>query len=187
MVDLIAAAFQLQQQIESHGWRFCFIGGLAVQHWGEPRMTRDLDVSLLVGFGTEAPFVDALLQHYPGRISDARAFALERRILLLRTESGIGIDVSLAALPFEERAVNRSIHVEFVPGMNLRICSGEDLIVMKIFAGREIDLRDVRSIITRQGENNFDWKYVESQVSELAELKEDPNMLPLLRKLRADG
>ena len=100
MVDLIAAAFQLQMQIESHGWRFCFIGGLAVQHWGEPRMTRDLDVSLLVGFGTEAPFVDALLQHYPGRISDARAFALERRILLLRTESGIGIDVSLAALPF---------------------------------------------------------------------------------------
>ncbi len=105
MVDLISAAFQLQQQIESRGWRFCFIGGLAVQHWGEPRMTRDLDLALLAGFGTEVPFVEALLEVYQGRIADARSFALESRILLLRTESGIGIDVSLAALPFEEQAV----------------------------------------------------------------------------------
>ena len=185
MIDLISAAFQLQQQIESRGWRFCFIGGLAVQHWGEPRMTRDLDLALLAGFGTEALFVEGLLEIYQGRIADARSFALERRILLLQTESGIGIDVSLAALPFEEQAVDRSILIEFMPGTGLRICSAEDLIVMKIFASREIDLRDVRSIIIRQGDRNLDWNYVESYVSELAELKEDPNMMGVLRRLRS--
>lgn len=186
MVDLIAAAFELQQRLEAHAWRFCFIGGLAVQHWGEPRLTRDLDLALLSGFGNEAPFVDALLAHYTGRIADARAFALERRILLLRTESGIGIDVSLAALPFEEQAVNRSSEIEFMPGTRLRICSAEDLIVMKIFAGREIDLHDVRSIIVRQGDSNLDWGYVEPHVSALAGLKEDADMVARLRRLRAN-
>ncbi len=69
-------------------------------------------------------------------------------------------------------------------GTSLRICSAEDLIVMKIFASREIDLRDVRSIIVRQGDSNLDWNYIEAHVSELAELKEDPNMMIALRRLR---
>ena len=41
------------------GWRFCFIGGLAVQKWSEPRVTDDVDLTLFTGLGTEAPFIDA--------------------------------------------------------------------------------------------------------------------------------
>ena len=102
MVDLVAEAARLDQFLQSLGWRFCFIGGLAVQHWGEPRLTRDLDVSLLTGFGEEASYVDALLGVYSPRIAGARDFALARRVLLLRSDGGVGIDVSLAALPYEE-------------------------------------------------------------------------------------
>ena len=47
------AADTLQTFLREQQWRFCFIGGLAVQHWGEPRVTRDVDVTLLVGFGYE--------------------------------------------------------------------------------------------------------------------------------------
>jgi hypothetical protein len=36
---LFAAALEIQQFFNAHGWRFCFIGGLAVQRWGEPRLT----------------------------------------------------------------------------------------------------------------------------------------------------
>jgi hypothetical protein len=57
--------------VEWQSWmerRFCFIGGLAVQHWGEPRPTRDLDLALWTGFGGEAAY-------------DAREFALARRVL----------------------------------------------------------------------------------------------------------
>jgi hypothetical protein len=38
VVDLFAEAFRLDTFLKSQGWRFCFIGGLAVQHWGEPRL-----------------------------------------------------------------------------------------------------------------------------------------------------
>ena len=184
MVDLVAEAARLDQFLQSLGWRFCFIGGLAVQHWGEPRLTRDLDVSLLTGFGEEASYVDALLGVYSPRIAGARDFALARRVLLLRSDGGVGIDVSLAALPYEELVVSRAVGVEMLPGSVVRLCSAEDLIVMKMFAGRDTDLRDLRSVIVRQQERGLDWRHIEASLAELAELKEDPTLLPRLRNIR---
>lgn len=184
MLDLIAEAVRLDNFLQSRGWRYCFIGGLAVQHWGEPRLTRDLDVSLLTGFGDEAIVVDALLTQYSPRIPTAREFALSRRVLLLRTAGGIGIDISLAAIPYENRAVSRAVSVEMLPGSVLRLCSPEDLIVMKMFAGRDTDFRDVRSVIVRQRSDALDWPYIEENLGELAEAKDDPTLLSKLREIR---
>lgn len=184
MVDLIAEAARLQQFLDLRGWRYCFIGGLAVLHWGEPRLTRDLDLALLTGFGTEAAYVDALLAAYRPRISGARDFALERRVLLIQSDSGVGIDVSLAALPYEETAIDRAVSVELLPGSPIRLCSPEDLIIMKLFAGRETDLRDARSVIVRQGEERLDWRYIELHLTELADLKADPSLPVRLAEIR---
>lgn len=184
MVDLVAEAVRLEAFLEARSWRFCFIGGLAVQHWGEPRLTRDLDLSLLTGFGSEAGYVDALLSVYAPRIAAARDFALERRVLLLRSEGGVGIDVSLAALPYEELMVSRAVPVEMLPGSAVRLCSPEDLIIMKMFAGRDTDLRDVRSVIVRQQARGLDWRHIEANLAELAGLKDDPALLERLRNLR---
>jgi hypothetical protein len=49
VIELIQAAEQFQEFCASQHWRFCFIGGLAVQRWGEPRFTADVDLSLLTG------------------------------------------------------------------------------------------------------------------------------------------
>ena len=59
---LLLAAARVQVSFLEHGWRFCFIGGVAVQRWGNPRFTRDLDITLLTGFGDEKKFVDVLLE-----------------------------------------------------------------------------------------------------------------------------
>lgn len=56
MVDLIEEAYALQSFLQTQQWRFCFIGGLASQVWGELRLTRDVALSLLTGFGNEAEF-----------------------------------------------------------------------------------------------------------------------------------
>lgn len=185
MVDLIQEAARLQSILDAQHWHYCFIGGIAVQHWGEPRLTRDLDLALLTGFGGEAQFIDTLLAHYEGRLPDAREFALARRILLLRTQSGIGIDISLAALPFEQDAMRRAVRAEYAPGVRLRICSPEDLIVMKMLAGRETDLRDVRSILVRRVAGELDWGRVEAQLAELAEVSNDAHLLARFRQIRA--
>ena len=103
---LLEAAAEVQEFILGRGWRFCFIGGLAVQHWGEARLTRDADVELFTGFGDEAGYVDPLLARFTSRLPDARDFARRHRVLLLRASNGIPLDITFGALPFEERAVD---------------------------------------------------------------------------------
>ena len=61
MNAIFAAAKEVCDFMEARRWTYCVIGGLAVQRWGEPRLTRDADLTLLTGFGDEEGFADALL------------------------------------------------------------------------------------------------------------------------------
>src|SRR5436309_5772153 len=98
---VMAAAAEVQVFCAGQGWRFCFIGGIAVQRWGMPRFTQDVDLTLFTGVGAEEKFVDVLLRRFPGRLRDARQFALDRRVLLARSASGVDLDIALGAFPFE--------------------------------------------------------------------------------------
>jgi len=183
MNDLLNAARQLQAFCDSRGWKSCVIGGLAVQRWGEPRVTRDVDVTLLTGFGSEHSFIQALLAQYPARIVQPLDFALRNRVLLLQTAEGIGLDVSLGALPFEERAIARASDFTFSAGLSIRTCSAEDLLVLKLFASRPMDLRDAETVALRQ-RGRLDWSYVEEQLRPLAEFKDDPAIVETMARLR---
>jgi nucleotidyltransferase AbiEii toxin of type IV toxin-antitoxin system len=183
--EVIRAAAELQAVCEEKRWRYCFIGGLALQRWGEPRETVDVDLTLIAGFGTEAPFIRELLARFESRIDDAADFASSRRVLLLRTKSGVGLDIALGGLPFEESAVARSSGFVFPGNVTIRTCSAEDLIVMKAFASRTKDWMDVEGIIIRQG-TNLDWTYVLSELKPLVELKGDSEILEQLERRRIE-
>lgn len=75
---LLAAAAEIQGFCTSAGWKFCFIGGVAVQHWGEPRLTRDADLTVFTGVGDETRYVDA----FEAPWAASRAAASATRILL---------------------------------------------------------------------------------------------------------
>ena len=66
--------------------------------WGEPRLTRDVDLTIVTAYGAEAPVVDGLLGRFTPRIDDARAFALQNRVLLLAAGNDVPLDVALGAL-----------------------------------------------------------------------------------------
>jgi hypothetical protein len=182
MNDLFAAAVEVEHIVRSAGFRFCFIGGLAVQRWGQPRMTADVDLTVITGFGGEAPYVDALLAALPGRLADAREFALRYRTLLLRASNGIHVDIALGAMPFEEHAVERSSPFAITASDSVTTCCAEDLLVHKAFAGRDKDWLDVRGIIVRQGPR-LDRALIWSELLPLLELKEDSETEPRLRGL----
>lgn len=185
MNEVIRAAAALQAVCVDQGWRFCLIGGLAVQRWGEPRETVDVDLTLLTGFQDEARFVSVLIEHFAPRIDDSAAFARVNRVLLLKAPSGVGLDIALGGLPFEETAVDRSSVFTFPPDVPLRTCSAEDLLVLKAFADRPKDWVDVEGIIIRQS-RRLDWSYVEAQLAPLVELKEAPQILERLRQRRRE-
>lgn len=61
MKNIFEEAFALQAFLLEKSLRFCFIGGLALQRWGELRTTNDIDLTILTSFsrGTE----DGLRMH----------------------------------------------------------------------------------------------------------------------------
>lgn len=185
MTEVIRAAAELQALCNQQHWRHCLIGGLALQRWGEPRETVDVDLTLLTGFGTEEPFVQVLVRQFEPRIENVLEFALTRRVLLLRAKSGVGLDIALGGLPFEASSIERSSLFEFPGDIQLRTCSAEDLIVMKAFAARPKDWVDVEGVITRQT-GRLDWNYVRAQLQPLTELKGHPEIMDELAERRAE-
>ena len=182
MSPLLEAAIELQAFCRSQGWRFCFIGGIVVPRWGEPRTTADADLTLLSGFGDEDGFVDRLLAAFRPRVERARDLALTRRVLLIEASNSVSLDVSLGGLPFEERMVGRASEFEIDKGISLRTCSAEDLVVLKTFAGREIDWLDVRGVATRQGKR-LDRTLIFQELTPLLELKGTPEAADRLREI----
>lgn len=177
---VLEAARELQVFLESQGADFCFIGGLAIQRWGEPRFTNDTDASLLTRFVDDEKWIDLLLMRFQPRRPEAKEFARSRRVLLLRATNGVGIDISLAALEFEIRSVSRSSPWKLPDGSSITTCGAEDLIVHKAFASRDRDWLDVDTILARQGPK-LDTALIFSELEPLVELKEEPFILDKLR------
>jgi hypothetical protein len=181
---VLAAAGEVQNFCRGQGWRFCFIGGVALQRWGEPRLTQDVDLTLLTGFGSEEQFVDSMLKEFIPRRPDAREFALSRRVLLIETRKGVGVDVALGALPFEERTVQRASEWAWTEAQELTTCSAEDLVVHKVFAGRDLDWGDVERVLTRQ-HGRLNLTQIRTELKPLLELKGAPESLDKLERMLA--
>ncbi len=182
MNGLFDAALEIQRFMQTRNWPFCMIGGLAVIRWGQPRMTEDVDLSLLTGFGGEEPYIRELVETFNTRIPNAVSFALQYRVLLLSASNGVDLDISLAALPFEYEMLERTSPYVYASECELLTCSAEDLLILKAFANREKDWMDVEGVIARQGEQ-LDAAYIFGHLTQLCELKEEPEIVTTLRKM----
>jgi hypothetical protein len=183
---IVSAALELQAALIRLGRPFTFIGGLAVQRWGEPRLTVDADATVFTAFEHDESCIDSLLSQFRSRRIDSREFALANRVLLLTSSDGTHLDVSLGGIPFEERLVARSSVWRYAPGADLRTCSAEDLIVLKCFAARDRDWVDVFGIIARNGAA-LDRALILDELRPLAAVKEDPAIMPRIERLLGPG
>ena len=128
------------------------IGGIAVIARGVPRQTIDVDATVWA----QAVDLDDLFetlgrQGLKPRIASALEFARRHQILQLRHEpSGTPVDLSLAWLPFEREALQRSSIVDF-GGVLIRVATPEDLIIYKAVAWRDRDRADIERLLTRHG------------------------------------
>lgn len=181
---VLDAAHEVQLFCLSQNWPFCFIGGVAVQRWGDPRFTHDVDLTLLTGFGNEERFIEMLIGPFHPRRPDAAAFALINRVLLLKTKTGVEVDIALGGFPFEERSVARASKWDLPGNHSLITCSAEDLIVHKAFAGRSRDWDDVERILIRQNKK-LNYPQIETELAPLLELKGETESLEKLRRLRS--
>ena len=109
------------------------------------------------------------------RISDALEFARSSRVLLLvHRPSGIPIDIALAALPFEEKAIRSAVE-RTIGDLHVPLPTVEDLIIMKAIAQRPKDALDIAALV--EANPQIDVAGVTSVVREFAEALELPSLL----------
>jgi hypothetical protein len=180
-VEVLKAAIHVAKWLEEQSIRHFFIGGIALQYWGEPRLTKDVDVTVLVAPEDFEGFLDKANKAFRPRIPNAIEFGRKHRVLLLETESGIPIDISLGIPGYEEEAWAHSKEVEFQPFGKLRLISAEDLIIHKCVAGRARDVEDVVNILVKQ-QLQLDVERIKSWLQSFREIIEEHDPLSLFEE-----
>ncbi len=154
------AAWEIHQFLSQHNIPYAIIGGTALPRWGEPRFTTDVDLTVVTSLEEGvAPFVRLMLTRFASREPDPIAFARQNRVIKLRATNQCDVDVSLGLPGYEAEMLERAVEYELEKGKAVRVCSAEDLIVLKCVAGRPQDLIDVEGVIVRQ-RNLLGTKYI---------------------------
>jgi len=151
------------------------IGGVAASLQGRPRVTNDVDALVLVALDQWDDFLQQGKRFgiFP-RIPDALAFARTSRVLLLKHEaSGVEVDVSFGAMPFEEESIARA-KKKRVGGITMPLATPEDLIVMKAIAHRSKDVADIQGLLDAQ--TNIDLHRVRHWTKLLTDILEAPEL-----------
>jgi predicted nucleotidyltransferase len=153
--------------------------------YGEPRLTRDVDITLGIG----VDHLNALLQaikKIPLRAlpEDVASFVNETMVLPAIDEStGIRVDFIFSFTHYEAQAINRANAVKIL-GQEVFFASVEDLIVHKIFSGRPRDMEDVRVIVLRN--QDIDLRYIEDWLTEFDTAADKKIFLSAFRSIREE-
>ncbi len=136
--------------LDGHSLPYMIIGGQAVLLYGEPRLTRDIDITL----GVDVSYLTTLLTvvreaAFKPLPEDVPLFVRNTMVLPVIDEpSGVRVDFIFSFTPYEREAITRAKTV-IIDGQGVRFASAEDVIIHKIFAGRPRDLEDVRAIVIK--------------------------------------
>jgi predicted nucleotidyltransferase len=129
---------------------YCLIGALAVNAWGRLRATNDIDLLVLADVPARTQLIEALrahefqidetwLEHNPM----AKDVVMR---LTHRSYPTIPLDLLFANDRQSQSALARRQALQLL-GVSLYVCSPEDLILLKLKAGRPHDFEDVLGII----------------------------------------
>ncbi|MBA4392558.1 MAG: hypothetical protein C0407_03295 [Desulfobacca sp.] len=167
---------RLGDALQRHSLPYMIIGGQAVLLYGEPRLTRDIDITLGVdieGLGELlAVAQDLNLKPIP---KDPAAFVKETLVFpVIEENSGIRVDFIFSYTPYESQAIQRAKSV-LIKDQAVFFASPEDLIIHKIFAGRPRDLEDVRTILLKNPD--LDLSYIYDWLREFDASSEQPHFL----------
>jgi hypothetical protein len=144
---------------------YMIIGGQAVLLYGEPRLTRDVDVTLGVNIDRLHDLLTVVKELSLNPIpNDVESFVKQTMVLpTLDEPTGVRVDFIFSFTPYETDAIKRARKITI---MDQEVCfaSPEDLIIHKIFAGRPRDLEDVWSVILKNP--GIDTQYIKNWLKE---------------------
>lgn len=145
------------------GWYL--FGAQAAFIRGARRMTADVDVTVLHGSMATSELVAQLASDFELRIPDQDGFVARTRVIpLVHRATSMPVDLVLGGPGLEEHFLSRCESLT-MGGRQVRVPLAEDLILMKLLAGRPHDLDDASALV-RAG---ADLAEVEPMVDAVAE------------------
>lgn len=171
MKSLNDALREIARLFESMGVRYAVMGGIAVRIHAIPRPTFDVDFTVALARDRLAEFFErassagyAVPESYPHRRVDTVAGMSLVKLRMFQESRGVDIDIFLAESPFQETLLGRRRHEE-IEGDSICFVSPEDLVLLKLLAGRPRDLIDIQDVLFTQG--NLDEAYLRHWAREL--------------------
>ena len=180
--NLLKSAALAQRALSDAGIDSIVIGGLAVAIWGEPRLTRDVDLKVLLQRDRAEQLVKALPQGFRCLADHPEATLRRVGFLFVQDAAGIRIDFLLADTGFDVEAFSRKRNVEMM-AERIAVCTPEDLIVYKMISTRSRDHDDVRGVIRRQ-QDKLDDDYITSWLYQFEQALDDSTLVSSYRQMR---
>lgn len=141
---------------------YMFVGGLAVNYYGFPRATFDVDVAVLLKKEKVKEFVSALKKG--GFIIHKKEVFLIQKLgnqfFVTVPSSPYRIDIFLAKKDYERHILKRR-KKKTIFGRETFFISAEDLILTKLTLNRAQDMEDARGVMERQ-KGKLNTKYLQS-------------------------
>lgn len=173
LVDLAAV-------LDRRGLAWYVFGAQAAVIWGRPRLTADVDVTVLVpDSALDALLGDLSRSGFVLRVSEVGEFVRRTRVLpLVHSGSHVPVDLVLAGPGLEEVFLQRARRVD-LGGTAIPVISPEDLVVTKILAGRPKDIDDVQSVLRAQT-GRLDLAWIREALRMLQDALGQSDLVPLL-------
>jgi hypothetical protein len=164
--------------------KWYLFGAQAALIYGAARLTADIDVTVQLGNRETAELVRALESAgFRLRVRDVADFAARTRVLpFLHPRTGMPIDIVLAGPGLEEAFVRRRRR-RTIDGVPVPVASPEDIVVMKVLAGRGKDEDDVVAILAAQPKLDLAW--IRKTLRTLERALDQSDLSPLFDKLLA--
>ena len=136
--------------LDGEGLPYMVIGGQAVLLHGEPRLTKDVDITLAAGLDELNTVLRAAKKAGLEPLVDPDDFTRQTMVLpCCDPETSVRVDFILSCSPYEREAIGRSVTVRLGEAA-VHFATAEDLVVHKVLAGRPRDLEDVRAIVLKK-------------------------------------
>ena len=163
---------------------YLFGAQAAILH-GAARLTADVDVAVrLPAAMSNETLAEVLERHgFERRFRDPEFTAQTRVLPFVHVSTSLPLDVVLAGPGLEDHFFERAQSRD-VEGTNVRLASPEDLVVMKILAGRPKDVEDVRAILAAN-RDQLDSDYIERTLGRLEAALGQSDLRLLLRQILA--
>jgi predicted nucleotidyltransferase len=149
----------LAKQFDRNSIPYMVIGGQAVLVYGEPRLTRDIDITLGVDNSEyEKIFSICSIIGLKSAVENVSQFVQKSNVLPLYDDTThIRVDLIFSYMPYERQAMKRVKRI-LINEYEVKYASMEDVIIHKIFAGRSRDIEDVKSILNKNSQ--YDRMYI---------------------------